>query len=49
MAKKYMDVLKGMYDNNVTAVKCAAGMTQDFKVEMGLHQRSTPNPFLFSG
>lgn len=41
MAEKYMDVLKGMYDSNVTGVKCAAGMTQGVKVEMEFHQRST--------
>lgn len=41
MTEKYMDVLKGMYDNNVTGVKCAAGMTQGVNVEMELHQRST--------
>ncbi|XP_063843263.1 uncharacterized protein LOC135090455 [Scylla paramamosain] len=33
VAEKYAKVVKDMYENNVTAVRCAAGMTEGFEVE----------------
>ena len=38
VAEKYVKVVQDMYENNVTTVRCAVGMTEEFKVEVGLHQ-----------
>ena len=38
MAEKYVKVVQDMYENSVTTVRCAVGMTEGFKVEVGLHQ-----------
>ena len=46
MAEKYVKVVQDMYENSVTTVRCAVGMTEWFKVEVGLHQRSALSPFL---
>ncbi len=48
VAEKYVKVVKDMYKNSVTAVRCAAGMTEGFGVEVGLHQGSALSPFLFA-
>ena len=37
-----------MYDGATTTVKSAAGLTEKFKVCVGLHQGSAPSPFLFA-
>ena len=37
-----------MYEDSVTAVRCSVGMTDWFKVEVGLHQGSALSPFLFA-
>ncbi|KAI5629355.1 sorting nexin-10A [Silurus asotus] len=37
-----------MYEDSVTAVKCAVGTTDWFKVEVELHQGSAVSPFLFA-
>eukprot|EP00064_Thunnus_orientalis_P007345 superscaffoldBa00000808_g7365 len=48
VAEKYVRVVQDMYEGSVTAVRCAVGVTDGFKVEVGLHQGSTQGPFLFS-
>ncbi|KAK3548876.1 hypothetical protein QTP70_021268 [Hemibagrus guttatus] len=37
-----------MYERSRTVVRCAVGQTEEFKVEVGLHQRSALSPFLFA-
>ena len=37
-----------MYEESETAVRCAVGTIESFKVKVGLHQGSAVSPFLFS-
>ncbi|KAK3550755.1 hypothetical protein QTP70_004596 [Hemibagrus guttatus] len=48
VAEKYVRVVQDMYDRSRTVVKCAVGQTEEFKVEVGLHQGSALSPFLFA-
>ncbi|KAI5619406.1 hypothetical protein C0J50_21026 [Silurus asotus] len=48
VSEKYVRVVQDMYEDSVTAVKCAVEMTDWFKVKVGLHQRSALSPFLFA-
>ena len=48
VAEKYVKVVQDMYEDSVTTVRCAVGMTEGFKVEVGLHQGSALSPFLFA-
>ena len=40
MAEKYAKVMQDMYEDSVTTVRFAVGMTEEFKVEVRLHQGS---------
>ena len=40
MVEKYVRVVQNMYEGSVTVVKCAVGVTDGFKVELGLHEGS---------
>ena len=44
----YIRIIRDMYDGATTTVRSAAGLTEEFKVGVGLHQRSALSPFLFA-
>ncbi|KAK3567338.1 hypothetical protein QTP86_019605, partial [Hemibagrus guttatus] len=48
VAEKYVRVVQDMYERNRTVVRCAVGQTEEFNVEVGLHQGSALSPFLFA-
>ncbi|KAK3562816.1 hypothetical protein QTP86_009973 [Hemibagrus guttatus] len=48
VAEKYVRVEQDMYERSRTVVRCAVGQTEEFKVEVGLHQGSALSPFLFA-
>ncbi|KAK2920086.1 hypothetical protein Q8A73_002290 [Channa argus] len=48
VAEKYVRVVQDMYESCKTVVRCAVGVTEEFKVEVGLHQGSALSPFLFA-
>ena len=47
LEEKYVRVVQDMYDDSMTSVRCAVGMTEWFKVDVGLLQGSALSPFLF--
>ncbi|KAK3568240.1 hypothetical protein QTP86_002002 [Hemibagrus guttatus] len=48
VAEKYVRVVQDMYERSRTVLRCAVGQTEEFKVEVGLHQGSALSPFLFA-
>ncbi|KAK3551351.1 hypothetical protein QTP70_015027 [Hemibagrus guttatus] len=48
VAEKYVRVVQNMYERSRTVVRCAVGQTEEFNVEVGLHQGSALSPFLFA-
>ena len=46
--EKYIRLVKEMYHQCETVVSCAAGTSEPFAVEDGLHQGSASSPFLFA-
>ncbi|KAF7708713.1 hypothetical protein HF521_017770, partial [Silurus meridionalis] len=48
VSEKYVRVVQDMYEDSVTAVKCAVGTTDWFRVRIGLDQGSALSPFLFA-
>ncbi|KAF3708357.1 Retrovirus-related Pol polyprotein from type-2 retrotransposable element R2DM [Channa argus] len=48
VAEKYVRVVQDMYESCKTVVRCAVGVTEEFKVEVGLHQGSALSHFLFA-
>ncbi|KAK2902094.1 hypothetical protein Q8A73_011840 [Channa argus] len=48
VAEKYVRVVQDMYESCKTVVRCAVGVTEEVKVEVGLHQGSALSPFLFA-
>jgi hypothetical protein len=45
---KYIILIKDMYDSIVTSVRTSDGDTNDFPINIGLHQGSALNPYLFA-
>ncbi|KAK3506867.1 hypothetical protein QTP70_030604 [Hemibagrus guttatus] len=48
VAETYVRVVQDMYERSRTVVRCAVGQTEEFKVEVELHQGSALSPFLFA-
>ncbi|KAK3520904.1 hypothetical protein QTP86_003763 [Hemibagrus guttatus] len=48
VAEKYVREVQDMYERSRTVVRCAVGQTEEFNVEVGLHQGSALSPFLFA-
>ncbi|KAK3559294.1 hypothetical protein QTP86_010737 [Hemibagrus guttatus] len=48
VAEKYVRVVQDIYERSRTVVRRAVGQTEEFKVEVGLHQGSALSPFLFA-
>ncbi|KAK3566088.1 hypothetical protein QTP86_025536 [Hemibagrus guttatus] len=48
VAEKYVREVQDMYERCRTVVRCAVGQTEEFNVEVGLHQGSALSPFLFA-
>ncbi|KAK3526332.1 hypothetical protein QTP70_024279 [Hemibagrus guttatus] len=48
VAEEYVRVVQDMYERSRTVVRCAVGQTEEFNVEVGLHQGSALSPFLFA-
>ena len=46
--RKYIDIIKDMYDGVTTNVRTSVGSTEDFPITMGVHQGSALSPFLFA-
>jgi hypothetical protein len=48
VSSKYITLIKDMYDNVVTSVRTSDGDTNDFPINIGLHQGSVLSPYLFT-
>ncbi|KAK3541849.1 hypothetical protein QTP86_008058 [Hemibagrus guttatus] len=48
LMEKYVRVVQDMYERSRTVVRCAVGQTEEFNVEVRLHQGSALSPFLFA-
>jgi hypothetical protein len=48
VSTNYITLIKDMYDNIVTSVRTSNGDTNDFLINIGLHQGSALNPYLFA-
>ncbi|KAK8926626.1 hypothetical protein KSP39_PZI018666 [Platanthera zijinensis] len=44
----YIDIIKDMYANLVTRVRTVGGLTQEFPINVSLHQGSVLSPYLFT-
>jgi hypothetical protein len=48
VSSKYITLIKNMYDNIVTSVQTSDGDTNDFSINIGLHQGSALSTYLFT-
>jgi hypothetical protein len=48
ISSKYITLIKYMYDNIVTSAQTSDGDTNNFLINIGLHQGSDLSPYLFA-
>jgi hypothetical protein len=48
VSSKYITLIKDMYDNVVISGRISDGDTNDFSINIGLHQGSALSPYLFA-
>jgi hypothetical protein len=48
VSSKYITLIKDMYNNIMTSVRTSNGDTNDFSINIGLHQGLALIPYLFS-
>ena len=48
IGREICENIQDMYDDSITAVRCAVGVTEGFEVKVGLHQGSALSPCLFA-
>jgi hypothetical protein len=48
VSTKYITLIKDMYDNVVTSIRTSDGDTNDFLINIGMHQGSALSPYLFA-
>jgi hypothetical protein len=48
VSSKYITLIKDMYDNIVTSARTSDEDTNDFPINIGLHQGSALSPYLFA-
>jgi hypothetical protein len=48
LSLQYITLIKDMYDSVVTSVRTSDGDTNDFPINIGLHQGSALSPYLFA-
>jgi hypothetical protein len=48
VSSKYITLIKDMYSNVVTNIRTSDGDTNDFSINIGLHQGLALSPYLFS-
>ncbi|KAL6554932.1 hypothetical protein OROGR_006190 [Orobanche gracilis] len=48
ISKKYIDIIKDMYEGASTSVRTSVGKTEEFPIQIGVHQGSALSPFLFA-
>jgi hypothetical protein len=47
VSSKYITLIKDMYDNVVTSIQTSGGDTNDFPINIGMHQGLALSPYLF--
>ncbi|XP_065864026.1 uncharacterized protein [Euphorbia lathyris] len=48
ISRKYIDIIKDMYEGVCTSVRTSVGKTEEFPITIGVHQGSALSPFLFA-
>ncbi|KAL6531786.1 hypothetical protein OROMI_028149 [Orobanche minor] len=48
VSRKYIDIIKDMYEGTSTSVRTNVGRTEEFPITIGVHQGSALSPFLFA-